>query len=420
MKRKITEIKLIVLLSVIFCIMFTMFYFTMNINTSTILMKADKTIKCLNETSTETENNTNTTTNTDTTTNSSKENTTDGKTNNTAGTSQSSKKTTVNNSRTNNAKTTTKSSNADLSNLGIRPHDFSGFTPSKTTYDVTVPKDVTEVEVYATAQSGSAKIKGTGKKELKDGKNELAVVVTAESGATKTYTINVTKEAKEDENTEDVTQIADGKGLSSLKIDNIELSPKFETNVYEYTATYIGDLTKLNITAKATDEKYVIETIGNEDLKEGENIITVLVSDDKGDNIATYQITLTKSLVDKEAIAREEAEAKKKEETRKMLIIGGVLGVVIIAIIIYLVIRHRRNSVWEEDYMMSYSEDGNEFIDDEYDYEDDNNDNENYDDEYMISKKEAREQFLNGYNNDADDYYDEEKPRRRSKGKRFK
>ncbi len=413
MKRKITEIKLIVLLSVIFCIMFTMLYFTMDINNSTILMKADRTIKCLNETSTNIKNNNTINTN------SSKE--TAGKTNNTAGTSQSSKKTTVNNSGTNNAKTTTKSSNADLSNLGIKPHDFSGFTPSKTTYDVTVPKDVTEVEVYATAQSSSAKIKGTGKKELKNGKNELAVVVTAESGATKTYTINVTKEAAEDEKSEDVTQRADGNGLSSLKIDNIDLSPKFETNVYEYTATYIGDLTKLNIIAKATDEKYVIETIGNENLKEGENIITLLVSDDKGDNIATYQITLTKSLVDKEAIAREEAEAKKKEETQKMLIIGGVVAVVIIAIIIYLVIRHRRNSAWEEDYMMPYSDDENDFVDNnEYDYEEDNNNKENYDDEYSISKKEAREQFLNEYNNDVDDYYDEERPRRRSKGKRFK
>ena len=47
--------------------------------------------------------------------------------------------------------TTAKSDNADLTNLGIRPNDFSGFTPNKLTYDVTVPLDVESIEVYATA-----------------------------------------------------------------------------------------------------------------------------------------------------------------------------------------------------------------------------------------------------------------------------
>ena len=191
------------------------------------------------------------------------------------------------------AKTTTKtkSTNADLSNLGIKPNDFSGFSPNKTTYDVTVPADVTEVEVYATAKDSKAKISGTGKKTLEDGKNALSVVVTAESGDTKTYTINVTKEGTEEqENTEEVTS----NGLSNLKINNLEISPNFETNVYEYTAKYIGEGTKLDITATPTDPKYVVEIMGNEELKEGENIITILVSDNKGENVATYQITVTK------------------------------------------------------------------------------------------------------------------------------
>ena len=54
------------------------------------------------------------------------------------------------------------SSNANLSNLGIRPNDFSGFTPGTTTYNVTVPEDVESVEVYAAAQDSGATISGTG------------------------------------------------------------------------------------------------------------------------------------------------------------------------------------------------------------------------------------------------------------------
>ena len=51
----------------------------------------------------------------------------------------------------NNTTSEEESSNANLSNLGIRPNDFSGFKPGTTTYNVTVPEDVESVEVYATA-----------------------------------------------------------------------------------------------------------------------------------------------------------------------------------------------------------------------------------------------------------------------------
>ena len=60
-----------------------------------------------------------------------------------------------NNTNTTKPKETTKqpekSSEAVLSNLGIKPNDFSGFKASKTSYDITVPKDVEKVNVYATA-----------------------------------------------------------------------------------------------------------------------------------------------------------------------------------------------------------------------------------------------------------------------------
>ncbi len=412
MKKKITDIKLVTGLMVIFFSMFTLCYISINTDAPNILLKSSEKIQCIDENTANTKVN-------------STSNVTSNKTQNQTSTGKNNTSTNQNVKNTTNekAKTTTKtkSTNADLSNLGIKPNDFSGFSPNKTTYDVTVPADVTEVEVYATAKDSKAKISGTGKKTLEDGKNALSVVVTAESGDTKTYTINVTKEGTEEqENTEEVTS----NGLSNLKINNLEISPNFETNVYEYTAKYIGEGTKLDITATPTDPKYVVEIMGNEELKEGENIITILVSDNKGENVATYQITLTKSLVDEEAIAREQEEARKKEEQKKMFVIGVVVAVVIIAIIIYLIIRNRRNSAWEEDYMMPYT--GNEddgFIDDEseedYKNQDEYQDN-YYEDEPTISKKEAREQFLNGYNKDAEDYFEEERPRRHSKGKRFK
>ena len=220
--------------------------------------------------------------------------------NNTANTSNTAKNnsststdTISNKSKNENTQKTTsttnkKSSNANLSNLGIKPNDFSGFKPTITTYNVTVSEDVEEINVYATAQDSKATVSGTGKKQLESGKNTVSVVVTAEDGTSKTYTININKSGNAKNNTKIDNQ--DGsKGLSELKIEGLTLEPEFSTNTYEYTTKYIGEDTKLNISAVATDSKFVVEVTGNEELKEGENIITILVSDSDGENVATYQ-----------------------------------------------------------------------------------------------------------------------------------
>ena len=249
------------------------------------------------------------------------------------------------NSSRNTSSSQAESSNANLINLGIRPHDFSGFRSGITSYTVTVPADTESVEVYAEAQDSNATVTGTGTVSLQEGENTINVVVTAEDGTTKTYTIIITREAAE--NTEENTEIIEGEGLASLNIQNIELSPKFETNVYEYTAKYIGEVTTLQIEANPTNEEYQVEIVGNEDLKEGENLITILVSDSDGNNVATYQITVNKSLVDEEALAREQAE----QERRQRMIIGAVIAVVVvIAIIVFIIIRRRRNRAFAEEY----------------------------------------------------------------------
>ena len=303
------------------------------------------------------------------------------------------------------------SSNANLINLGIRPHDFSGFRSATTSYSVTVPADTENVEVYAEAQDSNATVTGTGTVNLQEGENTVNVVVTAEDGTTKTYTITITRETAED--TGENTEIIEGEGLANLSIQNIELSPKFETNVYEYTAKYIGEDTSLQIEANPTNEEYQVEIVGNEDLKEGENLITILVSDSDGNNVATYQITVNKSLVDEEALAREQAE----QEQRQRMIIGAVIAVVVvIAIIVFVIIRRRRNRAFAEEYsgvpfygMNKDDDDVNDedfeetpkalknkrkFIEEEKDDGQDNNLNDNYDanEDYEDEKENYEEE----------------------------
>lgn len=317
-------------------------------------------------------------------------------------------------------------SNAYLSNLGITPNDFSGFRYATMTYDVTVPENVDEIEVYATPMNANAEVTGTGTKTLEAGKNTFEVTVTSEDGTkTNTYTINVTRQGDASSNTtvgtttSQTTSEEEEDGLDSLRIGDLQLSPSFSTNVYEYTAKYVGQETSLSVQAVATDASYKVEVTGNQDLKEGDNLITIVVSDANGENVATYQVTLNKS------IAQEPVEeAINEQDNTKMYIIAGVVGVVIIILIIYLIVRHKRRQSWAEEYTVPYTgSNGDDFIDDD-NYDNYNNQYENEDEDNGIVKtKEMREQekerirkqFLDNYNND-----EEERPKKKNKGKRFK
>lgn len=335
--------------------------------------------------------------------------------------------------------TTTKSSNANLSDLGITPHDFTGFKYGTTYYEVSVPENTATVEVYAKAQDTKATVTGTGKKTLEKGENKVEVVVTAEDGTKKTYTINIIRGEKEDKDTNEVdVNVENGNGLSELKINDLALSPEFKTNVYEYTVKYIGEDTKLNIEANSTDEDYVVEVIGNNDLQEGENIITILVSESNGDNVATYQVTVNKSLVDGEAIAREEAERK---EMQQKIIIGVVGGVILITIIVLIIVRHKRNKNLAEEFSGAYFYDNHN--DDEDEKEEDGRNEEvpralkkkksqerdekeqEYDEDEIekMPKEKLKEKFLNNYSNYEEEYEVKPKETKRTgkhKGKRFK
>ena len=276
-------------------------------------------------------------------------------------------------------------------------------------YKVTVPSDVEEVEVYGTAQDSKAKVSGLGTKKIDEGLNDLSIVVTAEDGTEKLYTIQLTRESAENiEGSEDNTQTS-GEGLTSLKIGDIELSPTFSTSVYEYTAKYIGEENTLIIDAVPTNPNYVVEITGNNNLKEGENLVTILVTDKQGDNVATYQITVNKSLVDEEAIAREQEEARKQEEQKKKIIIGVSAGVIVFIIIIALIIRHKNNKEWADEYTVPFSGLNND---------DELIDNNKYGEENW-TKEKARKQFLDNYDN-TNIYHDQERvSKRKHKGKRF-
>lgn len=78
----------------------------------------------------------------------------------------------------------------NLSSLVIEGFNID-FDSSITDYSVTVPNDTKKVKVGATANDGNASVSGIGDYDVKEGNNEISIVVTAENGDTKTYKVNV-------------------------------------------------------------------------------------------------------------------------------------------------------------------------------------------------------------------------------------
>ena len=256
----------------------------------------------------------------------------------------------------------TKSNNANLSNLGIKPNDFKGFKASKTSYDVTVPNDVEKVTVYATAQDNKAKIKGNESQKLKVGKNTLNVVVTAEDGTQKTYTINVTREEanQAEENTSNTTtnetssektqeaQSETNSDLKNLSIKGYTLNPAFSPNVYEYKVDVNGEVSSLDIETEGASHSVSVDIVGNENLAEGENTITVLVYNEETKQNSTYQIIVNKTNLDMTDINKTMNDAAKKAQ-KVRYIIFGIVAFIVVCIIAFVIVKKRLENKDEDD-----------------------------------------------------------------------
>ena len=275
---------------------------------------------------------------------------------------------------TTNGATAKKSNNANLSNLGMNPNDFKGFKPNQTTYNVTVPNNVEKVTIYATAQDKKATIKGNETKQLNEGKNALSIVVTAEDGTQKTYTINVTRTA----------------------------STASENTTNENTVNVKSNETKLDITAKTENPNVTIDIAGNENLVDGENTITILCTNEQTKKNLTYQIIVNKSSETEDNAALTANLAKQKAKKVRMILIG--LAVAFVAIVLIVIFKSRNNN---------YEEDEDKY---EYDEEDQNKINLSDDEEFFsrinrenweASNKKSKKETLSdddmniGFNNET-------------------
>lgn len=141
-------------------------------------------------------------------------------------------------------------------------------------YTLTVPNEVTTVNVAATTSDQKASYTVAGNTELKEGENIVTVTVKAEDGTTTDYVIKVTRARPALSLTSLVIKYTNQNG----ELVEIPLNPTFNFDVYDYK---IEDLEywveKLDIEAIANIEGATIDIQGADNLGTGENTITVIV-----------------------------------------------------------------------------------------------------------------------------------------------
>ena len=163
------------------------------------------------------------------------------------------------------------------------------FSSDKTSYSVEVDSSVEKVTINSSlTDSKSRYTAGSSSftKSLNYGVNTVTITVQAENGASRTYTIKITRK---DDRSKDTT-------LKEIKIGNNSVSLQKDKYDYEIKVDY--DQTKLDIKALVNDSKAKVEVKGNYDkLEVGENLIEIIVTAENGET-KTYKLKVIRQTED--------------------------------------------------------------------------------------------------------------------------
>lgn len=179
----------------------------------------------------------------------------------------------------------------ELKSLNIENYEFyPEFNSNTTTYYLEIPKTQKSVDINCESNAEDTNIKITGNKKLTHDENLIQIALSKNGYETRTYNIYALKREN------------DGPKLSSLSIENGEITPQFNPDRYYYNVkvNYSGDITPIVINALPDDNDTTIEIIGNnaENLVEGDNnIITILLKNSKKTTIYQINATIQKNTI---------------------------------------------------------------------------------------------------------------------------
>ena len=177
-------------------------------------------------------------------------------------------------------------------------------------------------------------------KTVKIQNQEKAKTTSTKSTKKTTEATKKTEEKKEE--TEENNEEEKTYSLAELKIDNAELKPDFQKDTLEYELN-VEDQKELNVIAKATDDNTIVEVTGNDNLKIGDNYITITLKGQDDKEIVTYKVKVNNQK-SKLTLANEQIlELQQKNTKLKILCFALAIVVILVStiLIIKIVVKHK-------------------------------------------------------------------------------
>lgn len=226
-----------------------------------------------------------------------------------------------------------KNSNNNLASLNIAGYNID-FSKDKTSYQLTVEYDVTSIAISASAEDSKANISGIGTKELNLYSNAFNIVVTAENGSRKTYTIEVIRKDIDG----NIKELATDNTLSSITIADYNIN--FNPEIMEYTIL-LTDAVMPEINAIANDSNATVTINNSESIKTGNNIIEISVIAENG----AEQIYKINAIYLDEVEETAAPDTEVKEELNIWLVIAIIEIILILGIITTVLILIKKGKI---------------------------------------------------------------------------
>ena len=170
-----------------------------------------------------------------------------------------------------------------LADLKINGTTISNFDTETLDYEYMVDSNnVSTIIIAATANDTKSTISGSvGTLTVKSGKNIYNVVVTAEDGSIKTYSITINSLSYANE-------------ITSLSVNNYEISPLFDADTLVYSVTIPYNVSLVTINATANEKATVVGSGIKADLSVGANNFVIYAVSESGVDGIKYQLTVNR------------------------------------------------------------------------------------------------------------------------------
>lgn len=189
------------------------------------------------------------------------------------------------------------------------------FDKNKKNYELTVDYDTKKLDINAVSSSNKSNVEIIGNDDLKVGKNEIIVKVTAKDNSVREYKIIVTRKDK--------NVILDNNSfLKSITISGYQIN--FNKNTYNYTLK-IKDEDSLDIKVDTESNVAKVKIVGNNNLNNNNIIKIIVTAEDK--TTSTYSITVNKG-----------------SSINYLLIAVIIESIVIVVIFMYLILKKKSDN----------------------------------------------------------------------------